>query len=161
MTKLAALVAGVAVLFGMTALAQTTATGGGKPESEQAAWIRGEQQIEQAHHMAAMLHNIVAKAEPDPATRPLMLKAFADRKVMLQTELERVTKLEALHTAVQEADRNAIERARENLKGSNEAVLAAAKAFIADFEAIHHTLVEHGAKTGAAGTGTAAPETAK
>lgn len=158
MKKFVMLLAGVAVLCGVTALAQPK-PGGRGPQGGSPVLDPTEEQIARAHHMYGLLVRAIREGEHDAATWPLVTKALADRTTMLQAELNRVSKLEALLTAFQGGDKNAIQAARQDVKTATETVAAAAKTFMEDAGGIRdHLKSEHGAQPGATTT-TAPPAT--
>jgi hypothetical protein len=157
MRKFVTLIAGVSLLCGMTALAQSNAPGGGTSQGNPV-----DEQIAQAHRMAGILVRAIREGVQDPATWPLVSKALTDRTAMLNAELNRVAMLQALFTAAQGGDRAAIQTARGNLRTATETVAEAAKKFTQDIGAIRiHLQSERGANPGAGGTGTAAPQSTK
>jgi len=129
MRKLATTVVGMAVLCGMTAFAQPATTGtpsttpGENPPPH--AWQPrpgGEPEMD-------LIHNAIREVEENPALAPLVSQALTDRAALLQSELARITQLQALLTAIQGGDKAAIQAAHEALKTSSETVEANRKTF--------------------------------
>ena len=59
---------------------------------------------------AEMLHRALMEGRHDPATLQLLDQALTDRTTLLQAELDRVAKAQALVTAIQGGDRAASRR---------------------------------------------------
>jgi hypothetical protein len=76
----------------------------------------------------------------DQTTLQLVDQALTDRATLLQSELDRVTKLQAVVTAMQAGDKPAIQAARDAAKTSMEAVVASAKIFSQDVRKIREHL---------------------
>ncbi len=130
MRKLVTAVAAVAVLCGMTVFAQT-------PVQMPAQTPTPKPQPPMAHHehmiLAAgefeALHMALMESKHDPETLKLVTNALADRKAMLNGELERMQKMEAVVKAMKSEDKAELQQAREALKGTMEELVAKAKAF--------------------------------
>ena len=138
MRKLMTMVVGVAALCGMTAFADTTP--GTAPVTTATTTVVPDEHIMRAHREAEILHRAIMEGAHDPATLPLLTKALTDRTTLLQSELDRVAKLQALVPAIQGADKAAIKTAREAVKASTETVVASAKTFSEDCKAIREHL---------------------
>jgi len=130
MRKLVTAAAAVAVLCGMTALAQTPT----KPP------MASDEHIMMAHGEAELLHRALLESKHDPETLKLLDQALTDRTTMLQAELDRTTKAVAYVKAMRGGDKAAIQETKDALKGSLETVAAAAKTFSADCWAIREHL---------------------
>jgi hypothetical protein len=183
MKRLLAYVAGLAVVCGMAALAQETtppATGTAPAPSERAQRmaelrmqrmteaVMGEMDVSRAQHMAGVLHVLVLEEQRNPGIKPMVEKALDSRKVVLQAEMDRLPKFQAFIKATHEGNREAITKARQELGTASQAVETAAKAFVAEVEAIQKEVRAQraaaqpaAAQPAAAGAATAAPETAK
>ncbi len=138
MRRLMTMAVAAAALCGMTAFGQTapstapTAPGqGGASEQEH---------IMRAHNDAEILHRAIMEGMHDPTTLQLVTQALTDRTAVLQADLNRVTQLQALVTAIQGGNRAAIQAAREAVKTATEAVVANAKTFSEDCRAIREHL---------------------
>ena len=123
MRKLLASVAGLAVVCGMVALAQeTTPPAGATPatpteRAERRAELQrqrmtqavlGEMDVSHAQHMDGVLHVLIMQEERNPGIKPMVEKALASRKVVLQAEMDRLPKFQAFIKATHEGNREAI-----------------------------------------------------
>jgi hypothetical protein len=138
MRKLMTMALAVTALCGMTAFAQTAPSPattspmpGTPPEQEH---------IMRAHRDAELLHRAIMEGMHDPATLQLVTQALTDRTTQLQADLNRVTQLQALVTAIQGGNKAAIQAARETVKTATEAVITDAKTFSEDCRAIREHL---------------------
>jgi len=142
MRKFAAMVVGVAVFCAAATLAQAQSTSAGTvPPGPGEKW---EEHVGRAHRDAWILQHALMEAKRDPAVLPLVTQALTDRTTLLQAELDHVSKLQAVVTAIQGGDKEAIKTAREAAKASVETVFADAKIFNKDCKAIREQLhLEH------------------
>ena len=134
MRKLVMTIVGVAALCGMTAFAQTAPT---TPPTTPAV---PEDHAMRAHRESEVLHRALMEGMHDPATLALLTKALTDRTTLLNSQLDHVTKLQAVVTAMQGGDKAAIKTAREAAKSSMETVEANAKILSEDCQAIREHL---------------------
>jgi hypothetical protein len=146
MHRLMTMAVGVAALCGMTAFAQPVGTNQPTPRMPRGTLppppepLTSDEHILFAHSEAEVLHRALMEGAHDPAMLKLADKALADRATLLQSELDRVTKLRALVTAIQSGDKAALGMAREDVKTSMEAMVANAKIFLQDVNAIREHL---------------------
>jgi len=138
MRRLMTMAVAAAVLCGITAFAQTT------PSPATTAPMPGalteQEYIMRAHREAEILHRAILEGMHDPTTLQLVTQALTDRTALLQSDLNRVTQLQAFVTAVQGGDRTAIQAAREAVRTATEAVVARARTFSEDCRAIREHL---------------------
>ena len=118
---------GVAALCGMTAFAQ--------PKMPPPP-VAPHEHITYAANEVEVLHIALMESKHDEATLKLLDKALADRKAMLHAEMERLEKQEAVVKAMKGDNKEELQKAREDLKGTMETVVTKAKAFNADIKAI-------------------------
>jgi len=131
MRKLATMVVGMVVLWGMTASAQ--------PASAPPPMTQHEHILYAANEME-MLHIALMEGKHDPTTLKLVHKALEDRQEMLRADMERLEKHRAVAIAMEKGDEQELSQAREALKGSHEIMVAKAKAFNADCKAVREHL---------------------
>jgi Lhr-like helicase len=139
MSRLMAMIAGAAALCGMTAFGYTgsstatTATASGETEEL-------EQHAVRTAHEFAIIHRALAEGMHDATTLQLVSQALTDRTTLLESELNRVSKLQALVTAIQGGNRTAIQEARQAVRTATQTVVANANTFSQDCRAIRERL---------------------
>ena len=118
------------MVFGQTAPspATTTPAPGGPSEQEQHIW--------RAHRDFEIIQRAITEGMHDAVTLQLVSQALTDRTTLLQSELNRVSQLQALVTAIQGGNAAAIREARQAVKTATETVVANAKTFSEDCRAI-------------------------
>jgi hypothetical protein len=138
MRGLMMIAAGVAALCGMTTLGQTsspvtTVPGGGMP-------VEQEQHILAAHRDFWIIHRALIEGMHDLTTLQLLSQALTDRTTLLQSELNRVSQLQALVAAIQGGNAAAIRQARQAVRAATETVVANARIFSQACNAIRERL---------------------
>jgi hypothetical protein len=139
MSRLMAMIAGAAALCGMTAFGYTgastatTATASGEPAEL-------EQHIVGAHRDLAIIHRALVEGMHDATTLQLVSQALTDRTTLLQSELNRVSQLQALVTAIQGGNQAAVREARQAVRTATRTVVANAKTFSEDCRASRERL---------------------
>lgn len=135
MRRLMMMVAAVGALCGMTAFGQT-APSPATTAPAAAAPAEQEQHIWRAHRDFEIIQRALREGMHDAATLQLVSQALTDRTTVLQSELNRVSQLQALVAAIQGGNGAAIREARQAVRTVTETVVANAKKFSEDCRAI-------------------------
>jgi hypothetical protein len=135
MRRLMTMVAAVGALCGMTAFGQTTPSPATTAPAA-AAPAEQEQLIWRAHRDFEIIQRALREGMHDATTLQLLSQALTDRTTLLQSELNRVSQLQALVAAIQGGNGPAIREARQAVRTATESVVANARKFSEDCRAI-------------------------